>query len=82
MNGVSSMRKRGQAIIIGLVIMGITTILWSVFVPVLSPFLDDAIANATARGESGTALLIALFPLLGWFVVVIGFLGINLGREQ
>lgn len=82
MKGLKGMRKRGQAIIIGLIVMAITTILWSVFVPVLSPFLDNAAANATARGEEGTALLILLFPLLGWFVVVIGFLGINLGREQ
>jgi len=78
--------KKGQTIIIGLVVMFIATIIWSILVPVLNPFLDVVSANATARGETGQALLISLVPLLGWFVIVIGYLaivaGAQAGRQQ
>ena len=73
--------KKGQMIIIGLVVMFIATIIWSILVPVLNPFLDVARDNATARGETGQALLISLVPLLGWFVIIIGFLAIVAGTQ-
>lgn len=68
--------KKGQQIIIGLVMMGLAAIIYAVFLPVMNGFLDIAIANATTRGETSQALLISLVPLLGWFVIVIGFLGV------
>ena len=72
--------KTGQMIIIGLVVMFIATIIWAILIPVLNPFLDEVRDNATARGETGQALVISLIPLLGWFVIVIGFLAIVSGN--
>ncbi len=65
--------KAAQVTIVGLIILGVTAIVWSVFIPVLNAFLDPAAGNATARGETELALLIGLIPFLGWVVIIIAF---------
>jgi len=75
--------KRGQAVVVGIVIVFIAAILWAALQPVLIAFLEPAAGNATARGDTSQALLINLLPIIGWIVIILAFLAVRqIGEAQ
>lgn len=74
--------KRGQAVVAGIVIVFIATIVWASVLPALTPILDTAAGNASASGDTAQALIIQLIPLMGWIVLILAFLSVRaIGQE-
>lgn len=71
------MHKRGQAIVVGVVIVFIAAIVWASLTPILIAFLDPVAGNATARGDVTQALLIDLLPIIGWIIIILAFLAVR-----
>ena len=75
--------KRGQAIVVGIVVVFIAAIVWAALQPVLIAFLAPAAGNASARGAVTEALLIDLLPIIGWIVIILAFLAVRqIGEAQ
>ncbi len=75
-------QKRGQSIVVGIVIVFIAAIIWASLTPVLIAFLGPVAGNASARGDATQALLIDLLPVIGWIVIILAFLGVRqIGQE-
>jgi len=75
-------QKKGQAVVAGIVIVFVATIVWASLLPALTTVLDTAAGNASASGDTAQALIIQLIPLLGWIVLILAFLAVKqIGQE-